>query len=337
METTQATRPDASLIGDQRPPRSDGPVPRASPPPSAMRRTQMERSNQALVSALGWFSIGLGLAQLVAPRAVSRVSGADPHPTLMRAVGLRELACGVGLLSGRAPEEFLWARVAGDAMDLAMLGTTLARRGSHTGAIASTTAVAGVMALDVYAANSVRRQGVPDETSRDRTVYVEKTLAVNRPPQECYAMWRQFENFPRFMAFLDSVTPTSETRSHWVARAPGGAKIEWDAEITNDQPGRLIAWRSVDEADVQHAGVVRFEPGREGRGTWVRVEIQYLPPGGVIGATLARMTNQAPAEAIEEDIRRFKRLVETGEVPTIEGQSHGRRSLFYGLLRKGRA
>lgn len=332
METTQATRSDAPTIGDQRPPRAPA-VPRASAPRTAMRRVQKERTNLALVNALGWFSVALGLAQLAAPRAVSRASGADPHPWLMRAVGLRELACGAGLLSGREPEGFLWARVAGDAMDLAMLGTTLARRGGHAGAIAATTAVAGVTALDVYAATSVRREGVPEETPADRTTFVERTLAVNRPPEACYAMWREVENFPRFMQFVDSVTHVGENRYHWVARTPGGARIEWDAEITNDQPGKLIAWRSVDEADVQHAGVVRFEPGRDGRGTWVRVEIQYQPPGGPVGAMLAR----APAEAIEEDIRRFKRLVETGEVPTIDGQSHGRRSLFYGLVRKGHA
>jgi uncharacterized membrane protein len=122
-----------------------------------------------------------------------------------------------------------------------------------------------------------------------------------------------------------------------VARTPGGARIEWDAEITNDQPGRLIAWRSADEADVQHAGVVRFEPDSSGRGTLLRVEIQYLPPGGALGAMLARLADEVPSQTIEEDIRRFKRLAETGEVPTTEGQPHGRRGLLYGLVRKGRA
>jgi uncharacterized membrane protein len=197
--------------------------------------------------------------------------------------------------------------------------------------------VLGITALDVYAATRVRRDGVAGEAFEERTIGVEKTLAVNRPPQECYETWRRVENFPRFMEFVDSVTPVGRNRFHWVARSPVGAKIEWDSEITNDQPGRLIAWRSVDEADVEHAGVVRFEPGPNGRGTWLRVEIQYRPPGGALGAMLARIANAAPKLAIEEDIRRFKRLVETGEVPTIEGQPHGRRSLFYGLMRKGRA
>jgi uncharacterized membrane protein len=244
---------------------------------------------------------------------------------------------GIGLLSGKAPEPFLWGRVAGDAIDLAMLANTIASGRGRTRAIGATAVVAAVTALDVYAASRVRGQGVDADGSEDRTVSVEKTFAINRPPQECYDTWRNLANLPRFMKFVESVTELDANRSHWIARAPGGARIEWDAEVTNDQPGKLIAWRSVDEADVEHAGVVRFEPGRDGRGTWLRAEIQYRPPGGPIGAALARIADVAPKQAIAEDLRRFKRLMETGEVPTIEGQSHGQRSLFYGLVRRGSA
>ncbi|HVE50261.1 MAG TPA: SRPBCC family protein [Casimicrobiaceae bacterium] len=335
MQTTHLGRRDVPVIGDQRPPQNGATPPRAPAPKSALRKVRTEKSNAALVEALGWFSVAIGVASLAAPRAVSHLVGAPSHATLTRLVGLRELACGVGLLSGREPQAFLWARVAGDLMDLAMLGTTIERAPMR--AIGAMTASLGVTAIDVYAANSVRKAGGSEMLPRDRTVRVEKNLAVGKSPDECYAMWREFENFPRFMHFVESVTTMGATRSHWVARAPGGAKIEWDAEITNDQPGKLIAWRSVDEADVEHAGVVRFEPGRDGRGTWLRVEIQYLPPGGALGAMLAHVMGAVPSEVIEEDVRRFKRLIETGEVPTIEGQPHGKRSLGYGLLRKGRA
>lgn len=335
MQTTQLSRPDAK-IGDQRPPQNVAAPPRPPAPKSALRKVRDEQGNASLVEALGWFSVGLGIAQLAAPRAVSRLIGAPPHSTLMRFLGLRELACGAGLLSGREPQAFLWARVAGDLMDLAMLTSTVGMRAPVRG-IGAMTAVLGATAIDVYAANSVRQAGVTESVPRDRTVRVEKNLAIGKSPDECYAMWREFENFPRFMHFVESVTTAGPRRSHWVARVAGGAKLEWDAEITNDQPGKLIAWRSVDEADVEHAGVVRFEPGRDGRGTWLRVEIQYLPPGGALGAMLANLMSAAPSEVIEEDVRRFKRLIETGEVATIEGQSHGKRSLGYQLLRKGRA
>jgi uncharacterized membrane protein len=338
METTQAMRPDSPVLGDQRPPRAGSASPRVPVPRSAMRKSDDSRSNASLVNALGWFSIGLGLSQLLVPRGLSRAIGAeDEHAGLVRGLGVRELATGVGLLSGREPQMFLWARVAGDLMDLALLGNTIASGRDRGRALGATAAVAAVTALDVYAANRVRQEGVGEPAVDERTLTVEKTLAINRSPQECYDMWRAVENFPRFMEFVDSVTPIGQNRFHWVARSPGGARIEWDSEITNDQPGRLIAWRSVDEADVEHAGVVRFEPGRDGRGTWLRVEMQYRPPGGALGAMLARIANAAPKQAIEEDIRRFKRLMETGEVPTIEGQPHGRRSMFYGLMRKGRA
>ena len=114
-----------------------------------------------------------------------------------------------------------------------------------------------------------------------------------------------------------------EKRSHWTVKAPAGTTVEWDAEIINDEPNSLIAWRSLGNANVDNAGSVRFVPGPEGRGTEVRVVIDYIPPAGVVGKWVASLFGKNPASQIREDLRRFKRVMETGEVPTIDGQPVG--------------
>jgi uncharacterized membrane protein len=219
-------------------------------------------------------------------------------------------------------------------LDLAMLGMAMGERNARRGTLALTAgSVAAVTALDVYAAQRWSGRDVPRELPDTRAVNVTRAVTINRPPQACYHVWRRFEDLPRFMLHLESVTPVREGVTHWVAKAPLGAKVEWDAEITNDQPGQLIAWRSVDEADVEQTGSVRFEPGPEG-GAVVHVEMQYRPPAGRWGAAVAKLFGDKPTQSVLEDLRRFKRLMETGEIPTTEGQPHGARGVFYQLMRK---
>jgi uncharacterized membrane protein len=294
--------------------------------------------DEPLARALGWFSIGLGVAQILAPRAMSRTTGVADRPMLLRAVGVREIASGVGILSRRRPTPWLWARVAGDAMDLAMLGAAVVSPGARRNRIGITAAaVAGVTALDVLSGMQHREM---DSTGRatpaSGALPVEQSIAVNRSPDECYRFWRNFENFPRFMKHLESVQTTADNRTHWKAKGPAGISVEWDAEVTVDQPGELLAWHSVDSADVDHAGTVRFEKAPGGRGTIVRVDMEYNPPGGQAGALFAKLFGEEPAMQIKEDLRHFKQLLETGEIPTTEGQPSGRRSpVARLLLRKG--
>jgi uncharacterized membrane protein len=155
-------------------------------------------------------------------------------------------------------------------------------------------------------------------------IKVEKSITINRSPEELYRFWRNFENLPRFMNHLESVRTTEGNRSHWVAKAPAGSTVEWDAEIYNEKEGELIAWRSLEGADVDNAGSVRFEPATGGRGTTVRVTLKYDPPGGAIGALFAKLFGEEPSQQIEEDLRRFKQVMEAGEAATTEGQSSGR-------------
>lgn len=155
-------------------------------------------------------------------------------------------------------------------------------------------------------------------------IKVEKSVTVNRPPEEVYRFWRDFQNLPRFMNHLESVTDLGNGRSHWVAKAPAGKTVEWDAEVYNEKENELIAWRSLEGADVDNAGSVRFEPAPEGRGTIVRVTLKYDPPAGKIGSLVAKLWGEEPSQQIEEDLRRFKQVMEAGEIPTTEGQSSGR-------------
>jgi uncharacterized membrane protein len=279
---------------------------------------------QQLASALGWFSIGLGLAELIAPRAVGRALGVGDHPVLLRALGLREIASGLGLLSQRASGAWALSRVGGDAMDLALLGAAARRADADAQRIAmAATAVVGVAALDIYASRELGRADTspPDEIVRE-------SLAINSTPQALYTFWRTVENLPRFMGHLESVTATGEHSSHWIAKAPAGMTVEWDAEIVRDDPDEGLSWQTVPGSEVTHEGTVRFEPSRSGRGTVVRVEMRYRPPAGKVGVQVAKFFGEEPHLQIKDDLRRLKQLIETGELATTHGQPAGRRSLI---------
>ena len=161
-------------------------------------------------------------------------------------------------------------------------------------------------------------------TARGGGEPVEEAVTVEAPAAELYRFWRNFENLPRFMTHLESVTTTGGTRSHWVARGPMGTTVEWDAEITEEREDELIAWRSLPGADVDSRGSVRFSPAPGGRGTIVTVQLEYAPPGGAAGTAVAKLFGEEPSQQIEDDLRRFKQLMEAGEIPTTEGQPTGR-------------
>jgi len=162
----------------------------------------------------------------------------------------------------------------------------------------------------------------------DDQIAVQKAVTVAMPVGEVYSFWRRFENLPRFMDHLESVTVADGdgTRSHWVARAPLGKTVEWDAEITEDRPGELIAWRSLEGSQITNEGQVEFRAAPGDRGTEVHVSLKYRPPGGSMGASIARLLGEEPAVQIGEDLRRLKRLLEVGLVPTTAGQSSARKN-----------
>jgi uncharacterized membrane protein len=214
---------------------------------------------------------------------------------------------------------------------LAIYGLT---RGSFAG-VALALAGAGLLYRGTtghcyaYQAAGIDTTGAEDDNPNvsvrgGRGVKVEKSLTINRPATELYKYWRNFENLPRFMNHLEEVRVTSDTRSHWVAKGPAGSSVEWDAEIYNEKENEMIAWRSLEGSQVDNAGSVHFTPAPGDRGTVLRVVLKYDPPAGVVGALVARLFGESPAQQIDEDLRRFKQLMEAGEVMTTKGQSSGR-------------
>jgi uncharacterized membrane protein len=282
----------------------------------------MAEDEERLARGLGWFSIGLGVAGLLMPGRMAKMAGVDDdeHEGIIRFVGMREIACGLGILSRPRPAGWVWARVAGDAMDLALLGAAFTSdKHDRARVCAATAAIAGITALDLNCA-----QRLSGRSGSSRVVHVEKAITVNRPPEELYNFWHNFESLPRFMNHLKSVKQTGDGHSHWVARGPAGTEVEWDAEITEDRPNECIAWRSLEGSDVDNAGVVRFEKAPGGRGTVVKVQMDYSPPAGVLGAKIAKLFGQAPEKQVQVDLHRFKQFIETGEIPTTRGQPAGR-------------
>ncbi|HEX4150622.1 MAG TPA: SRPBCC family protein [Steroidobacteraceae bacterium] len=160
----------------------------------------------------------------------------------------------------------------------------------------------------------------PEFDAHKGDVLVGRTVTIDRSRQELYAFWRDFSNLPRFMQHIRSVTVSADDRSHWVVEAPAGKTVEWDAQITEDQPGGAIAWKSLEHASVKNSGRVEFADSPEGRGTIVRVTLAYDPPGGTIGKAIAKLFQQEPKIQARRDLRRFKQLMETGEVSTAQPQ-----------------
>jgi uncharacterized membrane protein len=140
---------------------------------------------------------------------------------------------------------------------------------------------------------------------------VRKAITISNSPEEAYNFWRNFENLPRFMTHLESVRVMDQGRSYWKAKAPLGATIEWVAEITEDRPNQLIAWQSLDGANVLNAGQVRFVPAPGHGGTEVHVELTHAPPGGIIGATIAKLFGEDPSRQVDGDLRRLQEVLQS--------------------------
>ena len=232
--------------------------------------------SEMLARGLGWFSIGLGVAEIVAPRQLARWIGVEERPTLMRMLGIRKALSGIGILAQERPEAALWSRVAGDGIDLALLGTALASDSADKSKVlAATAAVAGITVLDTLCSL--------DYTRSARVRLAESVITVNRPQKDVYAFWRDESNLKRFF--------------NWVPV---------QLEIVAARPDQFIEWRSKDGIMVK-SGSVSFDPAFGRDGTEVRIAVD-----GTI-----------PRRLLHEELRRSKRLIETGEIPTTEGQSAG--------------
>jgi uncharacterized membrane protein len=184
----------------------------------------------------------------------------------------------------------------------------------------------GGLAYHGATAQKSLKDTVTEAAGLDKSIRIEKSVTIlNKSPEELYRFWRNLENLPTFMKHLKSVQVIDQTRSHWVADAPLGESVEWDAEIINEQENQFIAWASVEGASVENSGFVRFKPAPPGRGTEVKVVIEYNPPGGQLTANLAKLFGKDAKQQIGDELRHLKMLMEAGEIATTEGQPSCRR------------
>ncbi len=293
--------------------------------------TQSQGDNaEQLARALGWFSIGLGVAEIVAPGRLAQLIGVENKPGVFRLMGLREIGHGIGILSLDRPAGAVWSRVAGDMVDLALLSTQLdSDNPDREKTLAATISVLGVTALDFFTAKGLSRANGGDGSRNQRAgsresgrgvvdsrhgIRVKSAITIARPVTEVHGFWRNFENLPRFMSHLESVQVLDEKRSHWTAIGPAGIRLEWDAETVEDRPNELISWRSLPGGQVDTAGYVRFRPAPGNRGTEIVVEMRYDPPGGVVAATIAKLFGESGQEVVTRDLLAFKNVMEVGEV-----------------------
>ena len=284
---------------------------------------------EQLARFLGWFSIGLGIAEIVAPRQLAEMIGVDNKPGLFRLMGIREIGSGVAILSQEQPAGAVWSRVAGDMLDLALLGSQLdSDNPEREKTLAATMSVLGVTAVDLYTAKRLSQQSngggnghnyggrgsAREMVQSSRGIKVKSSVTISRPIGEVYGFWRNFENLPRFMSHLQSVQVLDGRRSHWTAVGPANMRVEWDAETVEDRAEDLISWRSLPGGQVDTAGYVRFRQAPGDRGTEVMVEMRYDPPGGVVGASIAKLFGESGQEVVNRDLQAFKNVLETGEV-----------------------
>ena len=211
-----------------------------------------------------------------------------------------------------------WASVLGGGM-LAVYGLTRGSwRGLALAALGGMLVQRGVSGhcrcyADLGINTAHRPQGPMASVAAGHGIKVEKTITVERSPEELYRLWHNFENLPRFMSHLESVKMIDPRHSHWVARGPLGTRVEWDAETHTDRANELISWRSLEGANVDTAGSVHFTKEPDSTGTQVRVVFKYNPPGEKLGVALAKLLGETPEQEVERDLQHFKEEVEAKE------------------------
>jgi uncharacterized membrane protein len=290
---------------------------------AAARRGWPEARVRGAAVGMGLASVALGLAKIVAPRALTRLVGiADGahEEGLVRALGARDVVVGLGLLASRRPTPWLWTRVAGDALELALLGAAVgARRAERGPAAGALGALAGVTALDVACAVAATR-------ARPRTgTAVRRAVTIARERRDVYRFWRDFSNAPAFMADIESVEVLDERRSRWSAHGPVGPVVSWEVHVDEERPDEILRWRSVEgaQSDVRAEGVVRFADAPGGRGTEVELELRYGLPDDAPERAAAFVARASAPQRIEADLARGKELLETGRVSRADGAANG--------------
>jgi uncharacterized membrane protein len=219
----------------------------------------------------------------------------------------------------------MWNRVIGDTIDIASLGRAMNASDSDESKLRmAMLAVTGVTVLDIASSMRLTSESspaaghdagsyqLPEESDGQKVLTA--TVTVNKPVEEVYAFWKDPRNYAQFMDQMESVNPTTGGLSHWKIKAPPGLSVEWDSQITQDIPNELIRWSSIDSANVDSTGTVRFRTAPGNRGTIVSLDVEYKPKAGPLGAKIGKLFAAIPKTQMQNDLRRFKQLMEIGEV-----------------------
>ena len=275
---------------------------------------------------LGWFSLGLGAAEIAAPKALARILGTRPRPALTRTVyGLREVAVGAGILASQNPRPWVWARVAGDTLDLLTLAAIRGNRRARPATVAlALGSVAAVTALDLRTALALGRDdedggeddgrgGVPAGAQT-----VRGSVVVDRPPDEVFWAWRDPVTVATMLSPFLEVRAESPDLAHLRLKTPAGGVAHWSWDVPDERPGDFMRFRSLPDSSVRNEGTATLHPVDGGRSTRLEVEGWYLAPGGRIGTAALSGFGTAPEAALDTVLARFKDLVESGVAPTSD-------------------
>lgn len=283
--------------------------------------------SDTMVRALGWFSIGLGVAEVAMPAQVGLLIGVRRGSGILRLYGLREIFVGVGLLTqqpaGR-PSRWLWARVAGDLLDIATVGAhNNSDNPDRERAVSATAALTAIALIDFASAQNASR------IERERLVgnppgVAVGALTIDRSADDLYWLWKQPDARSRVLESMAKVSSTGDGSEHWQLTGPLGKTVEWDTRLTTDRPGEMVHWKTLNGVKTPYEGSLEFRPAPGDRGTEVIMRMQFDPPGGPLGEAMASLLKIVPDMAITKVLRRFKSLAETGEIPTTREQPAAR-------------
>ena len=281
------------------------------------------KTTHRLARGLGWFSVCLGLAEVISGRELDRYLGTGRREGILRLFGLRELGAGAVILAQREPNAAsVWSRVGGDVMDLIFLGTALEEQRNKTRLerlTIATATVGAITAFDIYCAWQLGRTHKTGEANEGKTVgRAEANSTINGTPEELYALWRDPKTLPQVMGHFATVTAQSEDHADWTVHGPAGTALQWKSQIVQEEPGQFMRWYSLPGAKIPNGGSIKFTPATGGRGTVATLEVDFNPPGGVFGKAAAKALGVVPQALAVKALRRFKALAEAGEIPTLQ-------------------
>lgn len=284
---------------------------------------------QTVARALGWFSVGLGAVEILGGKQLGAVLGMESKTGLLRAYGVREVGVGVGILTApkTPPPGWLWARFAGDMVDIATLLAALENKDKRANVAVALAAVGGVTVLDFICAQQLSHMAQTKanaSTPTDRpnlSAVGESYITVNRSADELMARWNEPEMFANVMGGFADVKPSGDGAIQWMVHTPLHTDLTWTTRMTEGENdgNQSVRWESLPGGDVPNRGTVTFKGGAPGgRGTEVALKFEFDPPGGAIGDAAAKILGFAPGILASGVLRRFKALIETGEIPTLE-------------------